>query len=134
MLVESATPQLTEIATVGASFADANDEGACAEFRHQVAVLEGTLKQTFRAATLLAKKSVELEEVADVWKRMSDFCDSVLAILSSLKVKYPDCGTPELFDLALGYEQACEDRLRDVQEEIECQKMDLPKGLLPELN
>lgn len=134
MLVESATPQLKEIAAVGASFADPSEEHVCEAFRRQVAMLEGALRQTFRAATLMAKKSGELEEVADIWKRMSGFCDSVSVTLSSLKTKYPDCGTPELCDLALGYEQACEDRLRNVQEEIQCQRIELPKGMLPELS
>ena len=134
MLVESATPQLQEIVAVGASFPNPDTDEACAAFTHQMAMLEGTLKQTFRAATLLAKKSDELKEVSEIWKRTGRFCDSVLATLSSLKGKYPHCGTPELFDLTLDYGRACEDRLRDIEEEIECQKIDLPKGLLPELN
>ena len=133
-LVESATPQLTEMARVGASFPNPQSEEAYAQFSHQVSMLEGALKQTFRAATLLARKNSELAEIADVWQRMSRFCDAVLLTLSSLKENYAHCGTPELYDLALDFKQACEDRLRDVQEEMECQKIDLPKGLLPELS
>ena len=133
-LVESAAPQLKEMAVVGASFGDPNTSEACAAFGRQVSMLEGALKQTFRAATLIAKKSGELDEVAEVWKRMSRFCDSVLATLASLKEKFAYCGTPELYDSTLDFKQACEDRLRNVQEEIECQRIDLPKGLLPELS
>ena len=133
-LVESAAPQLKEMIEAGASFGDPNSVEDCEAFTHQISMLEGTLKQTFRAATLIAKKSGELEEVANVWKRMQLFCESVLTTLVELREKHPWCGTPGVFDLTLEYKQACEDRLRDVEEEIECQKTDLPKGLLPELN
>ncbi len=133
-LVESATPQLREIAVVGASFMDPNTKDAHRQFSYQVAMLEGTLKQTFRAATLLAKRSDDLKQVAEVWKRTGRFCDTVVATLLSLKDRYSNCGTPELYALALDYKQACEDRLCDVEEEIECQEIDLPKGLLPEPN
>ena len=133
-LVASATPQLKEIAEVGASFLDPNTDEACAAFARQVSMLEGTVKQTFRAATLLARKSGELEEIAEIWKNLSGYCGSVLTTLAALREKYPFCSTTEVYDLALQYKEACEDRLRDVEEEIKCQKMDLPKGLLPELN
>jgi hypothetical protein len=131
-LVESATPQLKEIAAVGASFADPNAEDACLVFTRQVAMLEGTLKQTFRAATLLARNSGGLKEIAEVWKRTGHFSRTFLTTLASLKDKYANCGTPEIYDLALDYTKACDDRLRDIEEEIECQRIDLPKGLLPE--
>ena len=133
-LVESATPQLKEIAEVAASFKDPNTDEACVAFARQVSMLEGSLKQTFRGATLLARKSGELEEIAKIWKNLIRFCTSVLTTLVALREKYPYCGTQEIYDLALDYKKACEDRLRDAEEEIECQRMDLPKGLLPELN
>jgi len=132
-LIESAKPQLTEMVTVGAAFTSPHSEGACEAFSRQVFMVQGSLKQTFRAATLIAKKAPELEGIAELWARMSLFCDSVLRTLASLKEKYPECGTPALYDLALDLKRACEDRLRDVEEEIECQKIDLPKGLLSEL-
>jgi hypothetical protein len=79
-------------------------------------------------------KSHDLKEVVDVWNRMRLFCDTVLATLLSLKDRNSNCGAPELYNLALGYKQAGEDRWRDVEEEIECQEINLPKGLLTEPN
>ena len=131
-LVESAAPQLSEMAKVAASFQDPTTLEACQTFGHQVSMLEGTLKQTFRAATLIAKKGDKLEEIANVWRRMRHFCDTVLVTLATLKERYPDCGTPELYDAALDFKQACEDRLGEIEEEVQCQKIELPKGLLPE--
>jgi len=134
ILVESAGPQLKDLVEVGASYGDSNTDEECEAFAHQALMMEGTLSQTFRAATLIAKKSSELEEVANVWRRMQIFCETILTTLAELKEKHPWCGTPRVYDLALKYKQACADRLRDVEEEIECQKIDLPKGLLPELS
>ena len=55
-LVESATPQLKEIAEVAASFKDPNTDEACVAFAPQVSMLEGSLKQTFRGAGLRPDK------------------------------------------------------------------------------
>ena len=65
---------------------------------------------------------------------MSFFCQSALAILTSLKHKYPDCGTPALYDMVLDYKLACDKRYRGAMEELACQKTEFPKGLLPEMN
>ena len=78
-------------------------------------------------------KADELSEVAEVWSRMSFFCRSAMVALSSLKNKYPYCGTPELYDMVLDYKLACEKRYRGAMEEVACQKTEFPKGLLPEI-
>jgi hypothetical protein len=85
-------------------------------------------------AATLARKAEDLSEVAEVWNKMSSFCQSALETLAELKHKYPDCGTTELHDLILDYKLAAEKRYKGVMEEATCQKTQLPKGLLPELS
>jgi hypothetical protein len=64
---------------------------------------------------------------------MGLFCRTALASLGNLKTKYPDFGTPALYDMVLDYKLACDKRYRGALEELECQKTDFPKGLLPEM-
>jgi hypothetical protein len=85
-------------------------------------------------AAAMARKADELNEVAEIWREMSAFCQPALEILAVLKDKYPGCGTPELYDAVLDYKLAADKRYKGVQEEIACQKVDPPKGLFPELS
>ena len=102
-------------------------------FTRQVRIVEGIVSHTYGVAAALARKAEGLEEVADIWNRMSAFCRSAMEILSSLKDKYPDCGAPQLYDMALDYKLACDKRYRGAMEELACQKSEFPKGLLPEM-
>ena len=130
-LIQIGEPTLSQLETVGNAYSDYNAPGACEAFAKQVRLLEGTITQNYRVAVSIAKRTADLEEVASVWKQMGDFCSQILRILSGLKVKYPYCGTPELYDLTLDYKLASDKRYRDALEEIECQKQNLPMGLFP---
>lgn len=100
-------------------------------FTRQVKQVEGVLRNTYGIAASLAKKAETLEEVAEIWGQMSELCDQALQALRTLKDKYADCGTPELYDLALDYKLACDERHRNVLEEIACARREFPKGLFP---
>ena len=131
-LVEINQPQIADLQRVGNAFFDSEAPGACEAFSKQVRLVEGVLTQTYGVATVIARKTADLNEVAEIWGLMSVFCNSVMHVLSALRHKYPDCGTPELYDLSLDYKLASHKRYRGVLQEIACQTAEFPKGLLPE--
>ncbi len=133
-ILECGRPQIDEMQKVGDSYSSREEEGACVAFTRQINLLEGVVLQSYRVAVTLARKADDLNEVAEIWGKMSQFCETALQALARLKDKYPECGTPELHDLVLDYKLAADKRYRGVAEEMACQKMELPKGLLPELS
>jgi hypothetical protein len=130
-IIEIGKPQLALLETVGDSYPSGDDIAACTAFTKQVRTLEAFLTQTYSVAAVIAKRAPELKEIADIWQDMGGFCDEAMRALLRLKDKYPHCGTPELYDLALDYRIACENRYRGVLEEMQCQKTALPAGLFP---
>jgi len=126
-------PRLAEMQHVGDIFADGESAEACAAFTQQVRNVEAAVLHSYAIAATVARKADSLEEVAEVWKQMSAFCHSALAILARLKDKYPRCGTTELYDRALDYKLACDKRYQGALEEKQCLTIALPRGLLPEL-
>ena len=131
--LEVGRPQIQEMQRIGDSYPAADVPGACVAFTRQVRIVEGIVVQTYGVAAALARKTADLNEIAEIWSRMSFFCRSALTILSSLKHKYPDCGTPELYDMMLDYTLACDKRYKGVMEELACQSASFPKELLPEM-
>ncbi|HEY3760220.1 MAG TPA: hypothetical protein VGN23_00535 [Verrucomicrobiae bacterium] len=127
-------PQIDEMQRVGNSFPDGSTVEACTAFSRQVRRLEGFVVLTYGMAAASAKKADDLNEVAEIWGKMSNFCHSALQILANLKDKYSQCGTPELYDLVLDYKSAADKRRAGTLEEASCQKMELPKGLFPKLS
>ena len=132
-ILEVGQPQVQEMQRIGDAYASADVPGACVAFTRQVRIVEGIVVQTYGVAAALARKSENLDEVSEIWSQMSFFCRSALTSLSSLRHKYPYCGTPELYDMVLDYKLACDKRYRGVMEELACQSTDFPKGLLPEM-
>jgi hypothetical protein len=130
-LVEIHRPQIEEMQRVGHAFSDPAAPNAGDAFSHQVKLVEGALRQTYREAAALARRTSDLEEVKELWSQMSAFCGAAIRALTSLKGKFPTCGTPQLYDLALDFKLAADKRHRDVLEEISCQNQELPKGLFP---
>lgn len=133
-LLAIAEPQVRELQRVGDSFPGPDAPGACEAFSRQVRLLEGTVVTNYRVAAALAREAQDLKEAAELWRRMSQFCELILQVLAELKDKYPTCGTPELYDLVLDYKLAADKRFNGVQGELAWQKTDLPQGLLPELS
>lgn len=132
-ILEVGQPQIEEMQRIGDAYASPNDPGACEAFTRQVRIVEGIVVQTYGMAAALTRKADELSQVAEIWSRMGIFCRSAMVILSSLKHKYSDCGTSELYDRVLDYKLACDKRYRGAMEELACQKTEFPKGLLPEM-
>ena len=94
--------------------------------------MEVTLKSTYKLAALLAKRSATLEQEAEVWRSMVEYAKGVMNALEQLKEIYPDCGTPELHNLALDYWTAATERLSLVTGAIKCQTLPMPAGLFPQ--
>jgi len=126
-------PQIAEMRRVADAYPSADAPGAYAAFSRQARIVEGVVTQTYAIAASLTRKAEGLNEVAEIWNRTSKFCESALQQIARLRQKYPQGGVSELYDLVLDYKLACDKRHRGVLEEIECQRMDFPKGLLPEL-
>jgi hypothetical protein len=101
----------------------------CAAFSKQVRMVESFITTTYALTARMTRKSDDLEEISDAWKRMEGMCSRALEVLAKLKHQYPDCGTPELYDLVLDYKNASSDRHKGVQEEIACQDQELPDHL-----
>lgn len=124
-------PQIAETQRLAEACSETESQGACAAFTRQVRLLEGVVVHTYGVAATLARRAEDLREVAEIWRRMSHFCQETLSSLGGLKDQYAACGTPELYDLVLDYKLASDKRHKGVLEEIACQKTDLPEGLLP---
>jgi len=133
-VVEAGKPRLTELQRVGNLYSDARSAEASAAFTREVNLVEATVVQTYGMAATSARKTDTLRDVAEIWKAMSQFCQNALEVLSTLKDKYPSCGTPQLYDRVLDYKLAADKRYRGAIEEATCQTRDFPKGLLPELS
>jgi len=66
-----------------------------------------------------------------MWKGMNELCDQALSALKHLKDVYPNCGTPELYDLTLDYKSAAYKRYTENLQDSECRNTPLPTGLFP---
>jgi hypothetical protein len=62
---------------------------------------------------------------------MGDLGDAVVTVLRELKSTYPNCGTPELYDLMLQYRGEAQERYYQNLQDSECQTT--PAGLFPKL-
>src|SRR5438552_944849 len=74
---------------------------SCEEFYKRVRSLESLVTTSYMLAVRLAKRTTDLKKLCEIWKAASDICDSFLDELKTLKDARPECGTPQLYDLAL---------------------------------
>lgn len=129
----AARPQVDAVRLVGARFSGSNDQNyrACQLFTAEVRKCEGTIRSCYAMAAQLCR-GLDADVVAQIWKSIEGFCEFALSTLKELKDKYPDCGTPELYDLALDYKLACHKRHQGAMEEATCQKAAMPANLFPD--
>jgi hypothetical protein len=133
-IIEGGKPQIAHLEDVGQSFSSlpAEDPRACVAFSKEVRLLESVLTCSYTLAVSVVRRTEDLREVAETWKEMESLCTNSLEVLKKWKERYPYCGTPELFDLALDYKLACAKRYSNAIEEIACLTQNFPKGLFPE--
>ena len=112
---------------------DPQHQDSCAIFARQVVQVETVLKQTYKAAALMARRTETPEQEAEIWRDMRKYSEAVIGALKELKETYPRCGTPELYTLASGYWDAAASRLSRINESIQCQSLPMPDGLFPRM-
>ena len=65
----------------------------------------------FGEVTNCAKESGDdLSKLKESWELFIGFADQILEILQSLKERFPECGTAELYDTPLDYRNAANER------------------------
>ncbi|HEV7406806.1 MAG TPA: hypothetical protein VGO11_27905 [Chthoniobacteraceae bacterium] len=133
-LIEINKPQVAEFQRLAELLPDSDGSPESAPMSRQVHIVEGLLVQTYGIASKLTKETGDLADIAEIWRNLASFCNSVLQALSSLRKRFPSCGTPELYDLALDYKLACDKRHHRVLQELSCQTIEFPKGIFPEPN
>jgi hypothetical protein len=100
-------------------------------FAHYVRNVQAAIIHTYQITAFRSLKQEDPKAAAELWKSMSDFCNSALTVLKTLKVRYPGCGTNELYDLTLDYKIEADKRFHQNLEDSECAKMPVPDRLFP---
>ena len=131
-IVETEKPQIEDLLKVAERYPDPAAMDAREAFSKQVRAVEGLITNTYRVAVAFARKANDPHEESETWRCMGGLCNMAIQILSTLKEKYPYCGTPQLYDLVLDYKIACDKRRNETEEEIACQTLPTPTGLFPE--
>jgi hypothetical protein len=123
--------QIDELEKAGKSCElKAGDFGA--EFAKNVRNLEAAVRHTYQIAAWMAGRELDSRKAALLWKTMDDFCDQALKSLKQWQEVFPNCGTPELYDLTLDYKNEAYKRYsQNLQDADECLKNPPPHGLFP---
>ena len=124
---------VSEMERVGKAL-DPSMEDSCAKFGRMVSIVQSALVHTYGIFTFAAVREKDPKQAAILWESMSDFCDVALNALKSLKEKFPHCGTPEVYDMALDYKLASEERYTQNLRDSECLILPIPAGLFPNKN
>lgn len=111
---------------------DPNAPGSCEAFGENVAEVQEAITVTYKLVAFGALRRADPAEAAELWQKMLKLCDSALSVLDGLRVKYPNCGTPQLYDLVLDYRREADSRYRANLEDAECLKKPSPQGLFPQ--
>ena len=122
--------QIAEMEKAGQRL-DPAEPASCAQFSEQVRNVQAVILHTWQLTAFASMRESNPEAAARLWKHMSELCDRALAVLKEVKDMYPDCGTPELYDLTLDYKNAADKRFYQNLEDAECAQTPPPKGLFP---
>ncbi len=124
---------ISEMEKLGESL-DPQQPGACEKFGAQVAGVHAALVHTYRIVSFVGVRTENPKIAAQYWKRMGEFCDLALSALKTLKEKFPYCGTPAVYDLALDYKLASDERYNQNILDSECLNLEIPTDLFPKKN
>jgi len=111
-------------------------EDSCRAFGVAVRNVQAALIHTYQLVAALAIRESDPRKAAESWRCMNEFCDQALSMLKAWKDVYPHCGTPELYDLALDYKIAAQERLTENMQDAEWLKNNPapPNGLFQPMN
>jgi hypothetical protein len=107
---------------------------SCNIFANHIRNVQAAIIHTYQFTAVAALRESDPTLAANLWKEMSQLCDSALKALKALKDTYPHCGTPQLYDLTLDYRSEAEKRYYQNLQDAECAKMPIPMGLFPSKN
>jgi hypothetical protein len=122
--------QIAEMEKMGRELDPAQPD-SCVQFTEKVRHVEAAIIHTWQLTAFASLRESDPATAAKLWKAMSQFCDNALAVLKAFKDTYPDCGTPQLYDLTLDYKIAADTRYYQSLEDAECAQTPPPKGLFP---
>lgn len=111
---------------------DPTNQNSCWAFTRCVISCETALKQMYRASVLLAKEAEGDVAEAQIWKQMVVYADGAIQTLAKFEQRYPDCGTPGLYNLALDYRIAAQERFEASLSAKECQTNPVIARLFPQ--
>jgi hypothetical protein len=103
--------------------------GSCETFATHVHRVEAALAHTFQLVAYVSIREADPAKAAAHWRKMSQFCDLAIKALKKLKDKFPNCGTNAVYDLALDYKLASDERHCQNLRDSECQTLEIPAGL-----
>jgi len=121
---------VSEMEKVGKALNPEN-RAACELFGHQVKNVEAALIHTYRLVSYVAVNQESPAKAAELWKSMGEFSDLAINALRDIKGQFPYCGAPELYDLALDYKLAAEERYQQNTRDSECLSLKIPTNLFP---
>src|SRR5437762_3301713 len=101
--------QIAEMEKAAKDF-DPEDFGACEAFSNQVRNVQAAVIHTYQLTAFASLREADAAKAASLWKEMVAFCEEALTALKTLKDRFPHCGAPQLYDLALDYRGEAEKR------------------------
>jgi hypothetical protein len=100
-------------------------------FGHQVRKVQAALIHTYGLVAYVAVYQKSPNDAAKLWHFMGEFCGLAINALRDLKERFPYCGAPELYDLALDYKLAADERYQQNVRDAECLTLKIPPNLFP---
>lgn len=121
---------LSEMEKVGHSL-NPQMPDSCGQFRGHVKKVEAALIYTYGLVSFIAVHRKDPFDAANLWKQMSAFCEAALTTLREMKDRFPYCGTPEVYDMALDYKIASDEKYQQNLRDSECLSLPIPGRFFP---
>jgi hypothetical protein len=125
--------QVAELEKAGKQL-DPSAYDSCAVFGQHVRNVQAAVIHTYQLISFAAIRETDPAKAMSLWEEMVRFCEDALNVLSGLREVYPQCGTHELYDLALDYRREAQDRYLSNREDSECVTTQIPAELFPKKN
>jgi len=93
---------------------------SCRKLAQQVKALEAVIVHTYRIIAFYALKLTDPKEASEIWKTYALFCEEAIKTLRLAKDKFPQGTTVDVYDLALDYWEATQERYEENLKDSEC--------------
>src|SRR5213594_827111 len=125
--------QIAEMEKLGKAL-DPKEPRSREMFAVQVRNVQAAVIHTYQITAFACLREPDPAAAAALWKSLMEFCEEALRALQGLKIAYPFCGAPELYDLTLDYRSEAEKRYHQNLQDSECLKTPPPAALFPKMN